>query len=253
MALASAEAPLTSSSDPLALLREFTTKGKSITRQGDFILFGHVRFARSAPTAYRERVKGEFYPTESLWFFLQNLGDSHAEYVRKCGQENIKAVSLPDKATLKQYLQGAIDRCPSVDYANYVPPPQPPPVGEDQVAELGKEEEEAAVVDDEAEQRRKEAEAIKLRELQESAEAFGKLLHCPTGARGNGKGVDSLGATELGQLVQQAKLFIREDREKTKQILKREKRLRSRKSILLSQSMPNFPLIAQVLCEFGER
>ena len=109
-------------SDPLTLLREFTIAKRPIELQGEHIVFGTTRFARSAPTAYRERGgAGNYYTTDSLWFLLENVNEKHGPYVQKCGQQNIPPVSLPDKKLLLQYLKGEVTESSSVDYARYQP------------------------------------------------------------------------------------------------------------------------------------
>jgi len=59
-------------SDPLTLLRDFTTSGRNVQLLENHIVFGSTRFERSAPSAYREaRKKGSYYPIDALCFFLQ--------------------------------------------------------------------------------------------------------------------------------------------------------------------------------------
>ena len=58
--------------DPLTLLRDFTVEKKSITRDGDHIVFGRTRFLRSAPTAYRQSGGAkDFYTIDSVWSLLE--------------------------------------------------------------------------------------------------------------------------------------------------------------------------------------
>ena len=40
-------------SDPLTLLREFTTAKRKVVIDGEHIVFGKTRFAKDAPTAYK--------------------------------------------------------------------------------------------------------------------------------------------------------------------------------------------------------
>ena len=260
-------------SDPLTLLREHTINKKPITLTADHVVFGTTRFARSALTAYRERNgAGEYYPTASLAFLLQNRADSHPVFVRKCGQENIKAVTFTDRRQLLQYLDGQLETCAAVDYEKYERP-QPEEVSDEAAAEPGKVDEDAMVIDEEDEAERVEAQARKEQELAAAKEAFAQMLQDPKGssakvkpeaeaaAGGEAAAATEVEATEAGaeaggeaaaaaaaaaeKPIARAKVFIKEDREKTRAIVKREKRLRSRKSILLSQSMPEFPLITQ--------
>lgn len=109
-------------SDPLTLLREFTITKRPIELQGEHLVFGSTRFARSAQTAYREKGgTGEYYAIDSLWFLLENVSEKHGIYVQKCSQQGVKPVSLPDRKLLLQYLNGEVSESSSVDYARYKP------------------------------------------------------------------------------------------------------------------------------------
>ncbi|KAL1515522.1 hypothetical protein AB1Y20_002144 [Prymnesium parvum] len=241
--------------DPLALLREFTMQNKAVTMEGDHLVFGTTRYHRSAPTALRTLGKGEFYALESLWFFLRHQTDSQAEYFRKCLDEKIKQVSLPDKAAVKQYLEGKSDSCNILDYAAYTAP-QPEVLPEATFAPAV-EEAEAMAVDDEEEERRRAAEAARSRALAASREAFLQILSDPRGVNepkppakpreaAEGEGA-AAGEAPAESAHHRAKLFVKEDREPTRRVVRRERRVRSRKSVLLSPTAASFPLVLQIL------
>ena len=106
--------------DPLTLLREHTVAGQPVTLEGDHILFGVTRFARTAPTAYRASVAsiaGGFYPVDALWFLLQNADAKQGEYVKTCKAQGIAAVSLVDKKGVLQYLRGEVESTRAIDWA----------------------------------------------------------------------------------------------------------------------------------------
>ena len=298
-------------SDPLTLLRDFTVAKRPIELQGEHIVFGSTRFARSAPTAYREKGgAGDYYATDALWFLLENSSLGHGAYVQKCGQQGVKVVSLADRKRLLQYLQGEVAESSAVDYARYQP--VQPEVADERVTEtidIKAEEEEEEV--DEA--KRAEEEEKRLKQMSEAKAAFAKILEdpkavdapkpskatkaakaatatptAPSGAApaaakadaagGEGEGAVAPAAADLAtgegtaaaaeegeapapgaaqdtgvaavadakSIKELAKAFVKDDREKTKAIIKREKRLASRKSILLSDSLTSFPLVTQV-------
>ena len=105
-------------SDPLSQLRDFTISKKQISLEGNHIVFGATRFARNAPTAYKN--KGGFYPVDALWFLLQNAEAKPSEYITACKAQDIAAVSIVDKKAALAYLRGQVETSPSVDYATAV-------------------------------------------------------------------------------------------------------------------------------------
>ena len=232
-------------SDPLTQLREFTIANREVTRQGEYLIFGGSRFPRSALTAYRERNgKGDYYALDSLWFFLQNSSDVHAQYVQKCGQEGIKVVSLADKKQLLSYLKGQISEAAAVDYAKYEPV-HPESVSESAAAEQDVQADVAMDVEVD-ESSRAEMAAEKSKAIAAARAHFLQVLERPREAGGGEAAAkdadaaaeaDADAAGEAGEaggaaakkesLMSLARPYLREDREKTKLITKREKRLRA--------------------------
>lgn len=273
--------------EPLNLLREFTSAKRPVTLKDDNLVFDKTAFARKTLTAYRSGLTGtgEFYPLDSLWFLLQQATAPHGQYVAECGKQGIKAVSLPDKRALLAFLQGKTDSSPSIDFAN-APAAQPIALPEDASAptadamdlELGLDDEAALEADAaEVEEKRKE--------LEESKRQFAALLEQPGpnrpepakaagAAEGEAMDVAAEEEAEGGAAEERpagkgaakpakprayalggAKLFARDKQttSKTRATLKREQRLRSRKSVLLADSTPNLPLIATILDGFRKR
>jgi hypothetical protein len=108
-------------SDPLTLLREFTMGKKPITLEGEYVVFGDVRFERTAKTAYRQgggAESGEYYQIDALWALLQ-MGDKTADYVKFCGDNRIKTTHITDRRTLLKYLRGEVADAKNIDYSKY--------------------------------------------------------------------------------------------------------------------------------------
>ncbi|EDO35837.1 predicted protein [Nematostella vectensis] len=103
--------------DPLSLLRQYNTNKKEITEIGDDVLFDEFSFPKTAKTNYviiKSQPK-EYYTLESLLFLLKNVHLSHPNYVQRAVAAKIPVVRLPDRKALLSYLNGETDTSVSID------------------------------------------------------------------------------------------------------------------------------------------
>ncbi|KAF8392381.1 hypothetical protein HHK36_022723 [Tetracentron sinense] len=110
--------------DPLSALRDFTVRGEldKIVRVGDEFRFGNdYAFPCSAETAYRSK-QGNLYTLETLIYYVKNTHIKHIEYIQNARTQKIPTVTLPDRKSLLEYLQGKIS---SNDAIEFVVPQNP--------------------------------------------------------------------------------------------------------------------------------
>ncbi|GAB2294827.1 hypothetical protein Dimus_029020 [Dionaea muscipula] len=104
--------------DPLSALRDFTIRGEldSIVRVGDELRFaGAYSFPATVETAYRSK-QGNFYTLDSLIFFIKNHHLKHTDYLQSARRHGIPAVTLPDRRSLLDYLQGRTASSDSIQF-----------------------------------------------------------------------------------------------------------------------------------------
>ena len=278
-------------SDPLTLLRDFTVAKKPVVVKDDHIAFGRTLFDRKAPTAYRAAASGGggFYSIESLWFLLKHADATHANYVGECGKQQLKAVTLLDKRNLLAFLRGEVESTASIDFAN-APAVQPVSSSAEEASAVPRDADAMQVDQAEADlamepsEEDKAAKAEERRRLQEELDAsklaFVALLDQPRGnvqvdaapaaaeaeeaageegAEGAAKTADDAKAAKAKAprafALGDAKLYVRDKAgmTRTRAIVKKEQKLRSRKSVLLAQNTATFPLITQILDGFRKR
>ncbi|CAB3992315.1 parafibromin isoform X2, partial [Paramuricea clavata] len=103
--------------DPLSLLRQYNVQRKEILEKDDYISFDEFAFLKTARTnyiIYRTQPK-EYYTLESMLFLLKNVHLSHAIYVQRAAASKIPVVRLPDKKALLSYLNGETETSTSID------------------------------------------------------------------------------------------------------------------------------------------
>ena len=105
-------------SDPLTLLREFTTAKRKVVIDGEHIVFGKTRFAKDAPTAYKSST-GEFYPVSWLLCLAQQEEPVNAGlYVKATTAAGVKPVAFLDRKKVLDYLHGRAEvGAPTIDFA----------------------------------------------------------------------------------------------------------------------------------------
>ena len=109
-------------SDPLTLLREFTTAKRKVVIDGEHIVFGKTRFAKDAPTAYKSST-GEFYPVNWLLCLAQQEEPVNAGlYVKATTAAGVKPVAFLDRKKVLDYLHG---RAEAVSYTHLTLPTTP--------------------------------------------------------------------------------------------------------------------------------
>ncbi|XP_031574369.1 parafibromin-like [Actinia tenebrosa] len=103
--------------DPLSLLRQFNINKKEIQEIEDEVIFDEFSFPKTAKTNYviiKSQPK-EYYTLESLLFLLKNVHLSHPNYVQRAVGAKIPVVRLPDRRALLSYLNGETDTSASID------------------------------------------------------------------------------------------------------------------------------------------
>ncbi len=103
--------------DPLTLLRQFNNSKKEINENDKLITFDAVSFLKTARTNYvicRTTPK-EYYTLEALLFLLKNVHLSHPIYVQRAGAAKVPVVRFPDRKDLLAYLNGEKETTPSID------------------------------------------------------------------------------------------------------------------------------------------
>lgn len=103
--------------DPLSLLRQYNINKKEIIERSGEIIFDEFSFPRTAKTNYvifKSQPK-EYYTLESLLFLLKNVHLSHPIYVQRAAGTKIPVVRLPDRKGLLSYLNGETDTASSID------------------------------------------------------------------------------------------------------------------------------------------
>ena len=103
--------------DPLTLLRQFNINKKDINEDEKYISFDAVNFLKTAKTNYiicRTTPK-EYYTLEALLFLLKNVHLSHPIYVQRAGAAKVPVVRFPDRKDLLAFLNGEKETTQSID------------------------------------------------------------------------------------------------------------------------------------------
>ena len=103
--------------DPLTLLRQFNINKKDISEDDKYISFDAVSFLKTAKTSYiicRTTPK-EYYTLEALLFLLKNVHLSHPIYVQRAGAAKVPVVRFPDRKDLLAFLNGDKETTQSID------------------------------------------------------------------------------------------------------------------------------------------
>ncbi len=101
--------------DPLYILRDHTVNHKPIVSDGDFIVFQNsLRYPKTTPTCFHNRVKNEPYTLEALYFAYQNADQPPSSYIAACNKIKCPVVSVMDNMELKSFLKGEKDSSPCI-------------------------------------------------------------------------------------------------------------------------------------------
>ena len=103
--------------DPLTLLRQFNISKKEANEDEKYISFDAVSFLKTAKTNYiicRTTPK-EYYTLEALLFLLKNVHLSHPIYVQRAGAAKVPVVRFPDRKDLLAFLNGEKETTQSID------------------------------------------------------------------------------------------------------------------------------------------
>ena len=107
--------------DPLTLLRQYNIQRQTIGERDDQITFNTLSFLKTAKTNYvigsigRTSQTKEYYTLEALLFLLKNVHLSHPIYVQRAGAANVPVVRFPDRKELLSYLNGEKETTNNID------------------------------------------------------------------------------------------------------------------------------------------
>jgi len=107
--------------DPLTLLRQFNISKQNIDERDEQIIFNNLSFLKTAKTNYvigsigRTTQNKEYYTLEALLFLLKNVHLSHPIYVQRAGAANVPVVRFPDRKDLLAYLNGDKETSTNID------------------------------------------------------------------------------------------------------------------------------------------
>jgi len=103
--------------DPLTLLRQFNIGKKNITEKDDQVIFDTISFLKTSKTNYviGRTTPKEYYTVEALLFFLKKVHLSHPIYVQRAGAANVPVVRFPDRKDILAYLNGEKETSANID------------------------------------------------------------------------------------------------------------------------------------------
>lgn len=117
--------------DPIALLRNFTIKKKTIKQKEGNLIFGSKKLSMATKTAWRPKNSEKRYTLGDLWLFLKyklnNSGPFNQYYTEisklKDFTKKIQIVSAPHQSDIIKYFSGEIDVTDNIDenLREYVP------------------------------------------------------------------------------------------------------------------------------------
>jgi len=242
--------------DPLTLLREFTKNKRPVIFENEQFRFDGITFPRDVITGFHSH-KGERQPytLDAVWFMLKNADLKYTDYLTECRKYNFPRISLIDKRDLISYLTGETDSCTSIKAVSL-----PVALASREKSEL--KEVEVEKPDIEVERATKKQKVIDDKSLIEEKKKLAEKLNQPkvkpTNSDSNssnvnlGSGLDAEKVTQLRKMrllhkrsqvkddedipsIETSEIkFIEADAAITKEIIAREKLLRTRNSILQS-------------------
>jgi len=107
--------------DVLSILRQYNTNKKEIVEKDDQIIFGEFAWPKIAKTNYviygtgKDGVMKEYYTLDSILFLLKNVQLQHPLYVREAVAADISVIRRPDRKDLLAYLNGETNTASSID------------------------------------------------------------------------------------------------------------------------------------------
>lgn len=115
--------------DPLTVLRDYKMGGKSISLNGDVLIFEEdgIQYPCDTPTNFRALGgDGEPYTLGACWFMLVNADKSYPDYLLALKQNpNFQRVSLVDRKEMINYLTGVTTTCKNISAPAELPLPTP--------------------------------------------------------------------------------------------------------------------------------
>ncbi|KJE96263.1 CDC73 protein [Capsaspora owczarzaki ATCC 30864] len=113
--------------DPLTLLRDFTQSGRAVQSVDSRLVFGNLASERSTQTNFK-RTGGGYYTLDAIWFLLQNADKATAQfgqYIRDAQAANVPSVALMDRKDVLSYIRGEIATTPKLDLNAFIAPAEP--------------------------------------------------------------------------------------------------------------------------------
>eukprot|EP01114_Cavostelium_apophysatum_P014557 TRINITY_DN3807_c0_g1_i2.p1 TRINITY_DN3807_c0_g1~~TRINITY_DN3807_c0_g1_i2.p1 ORF type:complete len:527 (+),score=158.95 TRINITY_DN3807_c0_g1_i2:153-1733(+) len=235
--------------DPLIMLREFTKTKRTVTLTNDVFHFDSITFPRNVETRWASnKGEGALYTLDAIWFMLQQADLKYTDYLNECRSQNFPRVSLIDKRDLLAYLKGEIDTCPSIQplpSLSTLPSTSRRPAGGDSNERASKKQKTAEdeVIQQEKRKLKEKLNAPKLKSIDAAA------AEAPESDLGPGLSLDKIKQLKMKRLlhkrstiaddeeeppVTQVSKYMEADMQVTKDIINRERLLRTRSSILQS-------------------
>lgn len=114
--------------DPLFVLRDHVMNKKPIRVEGNDIVFqNNLRFPKTTPTIFQNRINKEKFNLDALYFAFQHADSAPSAYIPAANKAGIKFVSVMDNKDLQAFLRGEIESSPSIDLSAIAPAPAPAP------------------------------------------------------------------------------------------------------------------------------
>eukprot|EP00752_Nemacystus_decipiens_P001548 g1516.t1 len=101
--------------EALSLLRQCTMARKTVREEKDYYVFGHRRFPKDTPTAWKSQVQSEYYSLKQLVTLLEHADAPMVTYIAACTRKDVKWVASIEKADVLAYLRGQTDDAAQID------------------------------------------------------------------------------------------------------------------------------------------
>lgn len=112
--------------EPLQMLRQYMSQGKigDVVEDGEDVVFGgQVRIPKSTTTKLRRSKAGarkadgtkEYFTLGSLLFFIKQPPQNFSGYMKQAIAAGYQAVSLLDRNSIREYLEGKTDTLDAIE------------------------------------------------------------------------------------------------------------------------------------------
>ncbi|KAL5011516.1 hypothetical protein ScPMuIL_010067 [Solemya velum] len=107
--------------DVLTILRQYNVSKKDIIDREDQVVFGDLAWQKNVKTNYvvwgtgKDGIPKEYYTLDCILFLLKNVHLPHPLYVREAAAASVPVVRRPDRKDLLSYLNGENQTSASID------------------------------------------------------------------------------------------------------------------------------------------